>query len=97
MFSTEAMSVQGCEHKHTLLAASTWQVTVIWQHKSYSLTTGEQDNAMKQLAEHYFEADQHDPQDIADADEASDEGSDDDPEVDTLLDHALNSTSAPPI
>ena len=97
MFSTEAMSDQGCEHKHTLLAASTWQVTVTWQHKSYSFTTGELDNAMKQLAEHYFEPDQHDPQDIADADEASDEGSDDDPEVDTLLDHALNSTSTPPI
>ena len=44
---------------------------------------------MKQLAEHYFEPDQHDPQDIADNDEASGEDSDDDPEVDTLLDHAL--------
>ena len=51
---------------------------------------------MKQLAEHYFEPDQHDPQDIADNDEASGEDSDDDPEVDTQLDHALNSTSAPP-
>ena len=56
---------------------------------SKSTTTGELDNAMKQLAEHYFEPDQHDPQDIADNDEASGEDSDDDPEVDTLLDHAL--------
>ena len=56
---------------------------------SKSTTTGELDDAMKQLAEHYFEPDQHDPQDIADNDEASGEDSDDDPEVDTLLDHAL--------
>jgi hypothetical protein len=63
---------------------------------SKSTTAGEFDDAMKQLAEHYFEPDQHDPQEIADTDEASDEDSDDDPEVDTLLDHALNSTSAPP-
>jgi hypothetical protein len=49
------------EDKHTLLAASLWQVRITGQHKSYSVTAGELDNALKQL-EHPFEPDQHHPQ-----------------------------------